>query len=259
MKRQAWAALVFGAFLLLGAAQAQVTVSVAEHPEYGTYLTDGEGMTLYLFVQDAAALATPGAGEERMTEGVREQAAECTGGCLDNWPPLLAEGGEFTIAADAEGQLDPELLYVADVSGRSQMVYNGWPLYYFANDTQAGDVNGQGVGNRWFVINPEGQAEVAGGGEAAPAEEGAGEGDAPMDGGEAPADDGTDEPMDGGADEPIDGETDAPAGDGADQPMDGGTDAPADDGSDEPMDGGTDEAPQDDADGAGDAGGGTAN
>ncbi|HEX7003743.1 MAG TPA: hypothetical protein VF168_06120 [Trueperaceae bacterium] len=243
MRRRSWAGLLVAAFLMLGAAaQAQLTISVAEHPEYGTYLTDGQGMTLYLFVQDAAALATPGASEERFTEGVREQAAECTGGCLDNWPPLLAEGGEFTISAEAEGQLDPELLYVADVDGRSQIVYNGWPLYYFARDTQAGDVNGQGVGNRWFVISPEGQAEleVAGGGEAAPAEEGAGGGaaeegagapageEAPMDddAGEAPMDEGAEEaPADDGAGAPADEQDGAGAGDAGDAAGGGAGDA----------------------------------
>lgn len=202
--------MVFAAFLFLGVAQAQVTLSVAEHPEFGTYLTDEAGMTLYLFVQDAGALATPAAAEERMTEGVREEAAECTGGCLDNWPPLLAEGGEFSIASEAEGQLDSELLYVADVDGRSQLVYNGWPLYYFANDTQAGDINGQGVGDRWFVVAPEGTAagEVAGGGEAETPdaeEDGAGDG---MDG--EPAD-GMDQ-EDGQEDAGMDGAADGDAG-----------------------------------------------
>ncbi len=37
-----------------------------------------------------------------------------------------------------------------------QTTYNGWPLYYFAEDAAAGDVNGQGVGDKWYVIDAEG-------------------------------------------------------------------------------------------------------
>ena len=257
MKRQSWIGLVIAAFLMLGAAQAQVTVSVAEHPEFGTYLTDGEGMTLYLFVQDAATLATPAVAEERMTEGVRAEAAQCTEGCLENWPPLLADGGQFTIAAEAEGQLDPELLYVADVDGRSQLVYNGWPLYYFANDAMAGDVNGQGAADKWFVIAPAGNAagEVAGGGaaetegtdtegtdtegtdtEGEPAED-------TEDG--AGGEDGADGAADGdaaGADDAADGEAGA-TDDGA---ADGAADGATDDATDGATDGATDDAAGDD-------------
>jgi predicted lipoprotein with Yx(FWY)xxD motif len=39
------------------------------------------------------------------------------------------------------------------------VVYNGWPLYYFANDEKRGDTNGQSAGkdpNIWYVVNPDG-------------------------------------------------------------------------------------------------------
>jgi len=35
-----------------------------------------------------------------------------------------------------------------------QVTYNGAPLYYFASDSKAGDVTGQGVGNVWFAATP---------------------------------------------------------------------------------------------------------
>lgn len=250
MRRRLFTAVMgLAAFLMVGVfAQAQgmgPTISLSESPEYGQYLTDGEGMTLYLFVEDAAALATPETDMERMTEGVRAEAAECTGNCLTNWPALLAEEGEPSVAADAEGQLDSELLYVADVDGRQQVVYNGWPLYYFANDTQAGDINGHGVGNRWFVVSPEGAAagEVAGGGAGQPGETEDGgdmqDGDMQDDAdgaGDAGMDD--DAGMDGEADEGM----------GADQEMDGGEEM---DGGDAGMDGdagaGDDDAGADDS------------
>ena len=40
--------------------------------------------------------------------------------------------------------------------GSMQVAYNGIPLYYFAKDTKAGDVTGQGVGGKWFVASPSG-------------------------------------------------------------------------------------------------------
>jgi|GEM_PF-2612485 len=160
--RRLW--VVLGMSLLFGlvAAQDGASVSVSDTSELGSFLTDAEGRTLYLFVDDAQAVGDL----EPMSSGVRPEAAQCLDDCLVNWPPFLAQDGAVTIATDAEGQVDTELLYVADVDGRQQVVYNGWPLYYFAADTQPGDTAGQGVGDRWFVVSPEGEMiqGVAGGG-----------------------------------------------------------------------------------------------
>ena len=37
------------------------------------------------------------------------------------------------------------------------MTYNDWPLYYFAQDSAPGDVNGQGVGDVWYLLSPDGE------------------------------------------------------------------------------------------------------
>lgn len=55
--------------------------------------------------------------------------------------------------------MDEELLYTAEVDGRMQAVYNGWPLYRFARDA-GGQVAGQGMGqepNYWYIVSPEGE------------------------------------------------------------------------------------------------------
>jgi len=45
---------------------------------------------------------------------------------------------------------------ITRADGTVQVTYNGWPLYYYASDKASGDVMGEGVGNVWYVITPEG-------------------------------------------------------------------------------------------------------
>ena len=42
-----------------------------------------------------------------------------------------------------------------------QATYNGWPLYYFAEDFVAGDINGhdfEEFGGEWYLVTPDGGA-----------------------------------------------------------------------------------------------------
>ena len=81
-------------------------------------------------------------------------APSCYDDCAATWPPLLADGD----VAVADG-LDAGLFAtVARNDGGEQVTVDGWPLYFFANDTAPGDTNGQGVGDRWFVVGPDGAA-----------------------------------------------------------------------------------------------------
>ncbi len=106
---------------------AGVTVTVAT-TDLGTILVDGEGRTLYIFTPDTQGDPT------------------CAGDCAVNWPPL-------TEAVTAGDGLDPALLGTA---AGGHVTYNDWPLYYFAADANPGDVNGQGVGGVWYVIDAAG-------------------------------------------------------------------------------------------------------
>ena len=116
-----------------GATGEATTVAVASS-ELGDILVDGEGLTLYAFLND-------------------EQGgpSTCSDDCAQNWPPVPGPGSAGT-GAD-EGLLST----VERDDGSSQTVYNGWPLYYYAGDAEAGDVNGQGVGDVWFVMSPAGE------------------------------------------------------------------------------------------------------
>lgn len=101
--------------------------------DLGTFLVDDEGRTLYMFTQDS-----PG-------------TSVCEGECLAAWPAL---SGDVTAG---EG-VDESLLGAVDRSdGSAQATYADWPLYYFAQDQAAGDVNGQGVNDVWYVLSPAGE------------------------------------------------------------------------------------------------------
>jgi hypothetical protein len=50
------------------------------------------------------------------------------------------------------GDLDPALFSVIE----GQLKMGDWPLYLFAGDSAAGDVNGQAVGDVWFALAADG-------------------------------------------------------------------------------------------------------
>ncbi len=68
--------------------------------------------------------------------------SNCSGGCLSNWPALMANEG-------AEAQT-PYSLVERD-SGELQWALNGKPLYFFSGDSAAGDITGDGVGGVWHL------------------------------------------------------------------------------------------------------------
>jgi predicted lipoprotein with Yx(FWY)xxD motif len=51
---------------------------------------------------------------------------------------------------------DDDITVVDRPDGSKQLAYYGWPLYFYAADQAAGDVNGQGVGGKWYVIGADG-------------------------------------------------------------------------------------------------------
>ncbi len=116
-----------------GAAGSAVEVASAGS-ELGDVLVDGEGLTLYLFDPDEQGPST------------------CYDECEDNWPPLLSEE-----APEAGGDADPDLLGTVERDdGSMQVTYDGWPLYHWVGDDEPGDVNGQGVQEVWWVVEPDG-------------------------------------------------------------------------------------------------------
>jgi len=115
---------------------ADATIALATNP-LGEIIVDAEGMTLYAFTDDTAGEAT------------------CYDNCATNWPPLLVTDAA---AASAGAGLDATKLTTVDrTDGTKQVKYGDWPLYYFANDSAAGDTNGQGLATKWYVVDAAGE------------------------------------------------------------------------------------------------------
>ena len=62
--------------------------------------------------------------------------------------------GDITVG---EGLDAATFTTVARTDGSMQVKAGAWPLYYFKNDAAAGDVNGQGQGDVWYVVSPAGE------------------------------------------------------------------------------------------------------
>jgi predicted lipoprotein with Yx(FWY)xxD motif len=111
------------------------TVNLAS-TKFGQVLADGQGKILYVFTKDKA------------------NTSNCTGQCITNWPALKATG-----TPTAGAGVDASKLGTIQRSddGSTQVTYSGQPLYYFAGDQSAGQVNGQNVGGIWFVVGVDGK------------------------------------------------------------------------------------------------------
>jgi predicted lipoprotein with Yx(FWY)xxD motif len=113
---------------------AEATVAV-EDSDLGQIVVDAQGRTLYVFLADEGSEST------------------CYEGCEPNWPPLTVDGEPVA----GEG-VDGSLLGTSERNdGSTQVTLNDRPLYHFAADETPDDMNGQGVGDVWYVVSPEGE------------------------------------------------------------------------------------------------------
>jgi predicted lipoprotein with Yx(FWY)xxD motif len=108
-------------------------IAVAES-DLGQILTDADGNTMYYFAND--------------TEGV----SNCADECLANWPAV-----EVSETPEAGEGVTAELGTITRDDGITQLTVNGFPAYYFAADEAAGDTNGQGVNEVWWVFGADGE------------------------------------------------------------------------------------------------------
>jgi predicted lipoprotein with Yx(FWY)xxD motif len=103
----------------------------------GTYLTDGQGRTVYMFAADKSGSST------------------CTGQCATYWPPVTGTAAHTSGAAVASMTGT-----ISRPDGTMQITYAGHPLYLYAGDSKAGDTKGQGSDNfgaKWWLLDPQGK------------------------------------------------------------------------------------------------------
>ena len=106
------AAVAFGATSMTSSS-AQVNV---RETSLGKIIVDSKGHTLYLYAPD------------------KKGKSSCYGKCATYWPPLIK-----TSAKLAGAGINASLITTTKrTNGKLQLVYNGHPLYGFAEDTKAG-------------------------------------------------------------------------------------------------------------------------
>ena len=118
-----------------GAMAGDATVALGS-TDLGEVLVGPDGLTLYMYDPDAQGDST------------------CYDQCATAWPPLTLDETEPTAG---EG-VDAALLGTTErTDGAVQVTYDGWPLYYWAQDAAPGDATGQAVNDVWWVLDTSGE------------------------------------------------------------------------------------------------------
>ena len=117
-------------------------ISLSTSTTLGSYLSDKDGRSLYFFAADANGQAS------------------CTGGCEALWPAFVVDN--LTADKVGTGLTFTDFATITTASGKKQVTYKGWPLYYYAPSVSgtntaeaAGKTTGDGVGGVWFIAKPD--------------------------------------------------------------------------------------------------------
>ena len=119
----------------IAAAGSTVAVKTGE-TDLGSILVGVDGRTLYGFTNDTPI------------------QSNCEGTCAEAWPPVIVPAN-WTVAPGVDSGI---FNTITRPDGSLQLVAGKYPLYAYSGDTASGDVNGQGSGDVWFVVSPDGEA-----------------------------------------------------------------------------------------------------
>jgi len=109
----------------------------------GRLITDGQGITLYLYTPD------------------HRGPSRCYGFCAQQWPPLVLPHGVSRPKA-GPGVRAALLGTVRRRNGGRQVTYNGWPLYLWQGDHAPGQATGQDDDmGLWYVVSVTGAVDTA--------------------------------------------------------------------------------------------------
>ncbi|KRE67479.1 hypothetical protein ASG92_14325 [Arthrobacter sp. Soil736] len=101
----------------------------------GNIVVDGKGMSVYYFTKD-----------------VKDSGkSNCIGDCLVAWPPVITTNDTPKV----EG-VTGKVGTITTADGKKQVTVDGMPVYLWEKDKAPGDVTGQGVGNVWYLVAPDG-------------------------------------------------------------------------------------------------------
>ena len=118
-------------------------LDVAQSADHGAYLVDGTGKTVYMLAKDSSTTST------------------CQGACTTEWPPLIAQGEPKTMNPALS---DGDVGVIQRGDGTQQVTFAGHPLYHYAEDKAAGQLNGAGKHDQfgdWSLLSPEGKPLAA--------------------------------------------------------------------------------------------------
>ncbi|HTX33271.1 MAG TPA: hypothetical protein VMD09_17965 [Solirubrobacteraceae bacterium] len=123
------------------AAMTKPTLVTTHQSKRGKVLAAANGHALYMFTADKTG------------------RSNCSGSCANTWLPLLTSARP---TGARNSGVNSKLLGTIKRSNRVlQVTYNGHPLYAFARDKTAGQINGEGAnqfGGHWYVVNTNGNA-----------------------------------------------------------------------------------------------------
>jgi len=102
----------------------------------GNIVVDGKGMSVYYYTKD-----------------VKDSGkSNCIGECLVAWPPVITTNDTPKV----EG-VTGKVGTITTADGKKQVTVEGMPVYLWEKDKDPGDVTGQGVGNVWYLVAPDGK------------------------------------------------------------------------------------------------------
>ena len=110
-----------------------LALGINSNATLGEFLIGNNGLTLYTYSKDTAGVSN------------------CSGQCAVNWPPYtITEGTSLNLPATITGKTAT----IKRADGTLQVTYKGMPLYFYKDDRNVGDTNGQAVGGVWYVVKP---------------------------------------------------------------------------------------------------------
>lgn len=122
-------------------ARAEVPVELkVGQSSLGSVVTTAQGRTVYMFDRDVKGSAGSAA------------VSNCSGACLAAWPAVTTTSEQPRFEGVAAGAVGT----IVRADGSRQVTLNGYPLYLWKDDVAAGDVKGQGLGNVWWALDPNG-------------------------------------------------------------------------------------------------------